>query len=88
MQYNDMVQGFLLGMISGGPFDVRNVVGQRLHENPSVRGLRLIEGRRFNYPIYDSVYDGYAGAGVGQRGAAVAMQDAASYTDPTFNTGE
>jgi hypothetical protein len=88
VQYNDMVQGYLVGMISGGPFDVRNVVGQRLHENPSVRGLRLIEGRRFNYPIYDSVYDGYAGAGVGQRGAAVVMQDAASYTDPTFNTGE
>jgi hypothetical protein len=88
VQYNDMVQGYLVGMISGGPFDVRNVVGQRLHENPSVRGLRLIEGRRFNYPIYDSVYDGYAGAGVGQRGAAVVMQDAASYTAPTFNVGE
>ena len=88
VQYNDMVMGYLVGMISGGPFDVRNVVGQRLHENPSVRGLRLIEGRRFNYPLYDSVYDGYAGAGVGQRGAAVVMQDAASYTDPTFNTGE
>ena len=88
VQYNDMVQGYILGMVSGGPFDVRNVVGQRLHENPSVRGLRLIEGNRQNYPLYDSVYDGYAGAGVGQRGAAVVMQDAASYTDPTFNTGE
>ena len=88
VQYNDMVQGYILGLVSGGPFDVRNVVGQRLHENPSVRGLRLIEGNRQNYPLYDSVYDGYAGAGVGQRGAAVVMQDAASYTDPTFNTGE
>ena len=88
VQYNDMVQGYLVGMVSGGPFDVRNVVGQRLHENESIRGLRLIEGARQNYPLYDSVYDGYAGAGVGQRGAAVVMQDAASYTAPTFNTGE
>ena len=88
VQYNDMVEGYILGMISGGPGDVRNVVGYRLHENPSVRGLRLIEGARQNYPLYDSVFDGYAGAGVGQRGAAVVMQDAASYTAPTLNTGE
>ena len=89
IQYNDMpTGGFLLGMVSGGPFDVRNVVGYRLHENPAVRGLRLIEGNRQNYPLYDSVYDGYSGAGVGQRGAAVVMEDAATYTAPTFNTGD
>lgn len=88
VQDNLMVSGYLCGFVSGGPLDVRNVVGFRQHVNPSARGLRLIEGNRQNYPLYDSVYDGYAGAGVGQRGAAVIMQDAASYTAPTFETGE
>ena len=88
VQLNDMPSGYLFGMVSGGPMDLRNIVGKRVHENPSARGLRLIEGNRQNYPLYDSVYDGYMGAGVGQRGAGVIMQDAAAYTVPTFNTGE
>lgn len=88
VQANDFPSGYLFGMVSGGPMDLRNVVGLRVHENPAVRGLRLIEGNRQNYPLYDSVYDGYMGAGVGQRGAAVIMQDAVSYTAPTFATGE
>lgn len=87
IQFNDMPSGFFLGIVSGGPMDVRNIIGRRVHENPSVRGLRLIEGNRQNYPLYDSVYDGYAGAGVGQRGAGVIMQNAGSYTAPTFTTG-
>ncbi len=88
IQANDFPSGYLFGMVSGGPLDTRNVVGKRVHENPSARGLRLVEGNRQNYPLYDSVYDGYVGAGVGQRGAAVIMQDAASYSAPTFATGE
>jgi hypothetical protein len=88
VEFNDLPTGYLFGMVSGGPMDVRNIVGKRVHENPSARGLRLIEGNRQNYPLYDSVYDGYTGAGVGQRGAGVIMYDGASYTDPTFNTGE
>lgn len=89
VQANDFPAGYLFGMVSGGPMDLRNVVGKRVHPNPSVRGLRLIEGPRQNYPLYDSVYDGYFGAGVAQRGAAVIMQDHASaYSSPTFNTGE
>ncbi len=93
VQNNDIPTGYFLGTVSGGPFDVRNVVGLRVHENPSVRGLRLIEGNRQNYPLYDSVYDGYIGAGVAQRGAAVAMYEdtgaGSAYTDPTvFQTGE
>lgn len=89
-QVNDMPSGFLLGLVTGGAFNPRNVVGLRRHENPSVAGtLRLVEGVRQRYPLYDSVYDGYVGAGVGQRGAAVIMEDAASYTAPTvFATGE
>lgn len=88
IEFNDMISGNLLGIVSGGPLDTRNIVGLRVHENPSVRGLRLIEGNRQNYPLYESVYDGYMGAGVGQRGAGVIMQDAGSYTVPTFDTGE
>jgi hypothetical protein len=87
VQQNDMVAGTLIGMVSGGPLDRRNIVGNRVHENPSVRGLRLVEGNRQNYPLYDSVYDGYAGSGVGQRGAAVVIQDSASYTAPSLTTG-
>lgn len=89
VQANDFPDGYLFGMVSGGPMNTRNVVGKRVHPNPSVRGLRLIEGNRQNYPLYDSVYDGYFGAGVGQRGAAVIMYDhATTYTAPTFDTGE
>ncbi len=88
VEFNDMPSGYLFGIVSGGPMDTRNIVGMRVHENPSVRGLRLIEGNRQHYPLYDSVYDGYIGAGVGQRGAGVIMQDAAAYAVPTFNTGE
>ena len=88
VEFNDIPSGYLFGMVSGGPLDRRNIVGNRVHENPSARGLRLIEGNRQNYPLYDSVYDGYLGAGVGQRGAGVIMRDNASWAVPTFNTGE
>jgi len=88
VEFNDTPSGYLFGMVSGGPLDKRNIVGNRVHENPSARGLRLIEGNRQNYPLYDSVYDGYLGAGVGQRGAGVIMRDNASYAVPTFETGE
>ncbi len=88
VEFNDTPSGYLFGMVSGGPLDRRNIVGNRVHENPSARGLRLVEGNRQNYPLYDSVYDGYLGAGVGQRGAGVIMRDNASYAVPTFETGE
>ena len=88
VELNDIPSGYLFGFVSGGPMNPRNVVGKRVHDNPSARGLRLIEGNRQNYPLYDSVYDGYMGAGVGQRGAAVIMQDAGAYVVPMFNTGE
>lgn len=89
VQNNDVPAGYLIGQVVGGPFNERNPVGLRSHENPSVRGLRLIEGGKQDYPLYDSVYDGYVGAGVGQRGACVVAQiTGGAYTDPTFSTGE
>ena len=85
VELNDIPAGYLLGLASGGSFATQNVVGYRRHENESIRGLRLIEGPRQNYPLYDSVYDGYAGFGVRHRGAAVVMQiTAGAYTVPTF----
>lgn len=79
--------GYLLGFVSGGEFNVNNPVRMRSHINPSARGLRLNPGRN-DYPLQDSFYDGYVGAGVAHRGAAVIMFEdtgaGAAYVDPTF----
>lgn len=75
---------FLLGYASGGAFSPQNPVRMRQHANASARGLRLNNGRD-DYPLQDSFYDGYVGAGIAHRGAAVAMEETAgSYTAPTF----
>jgi hypothetical protein len=88
VQNQDIPSGYLLGQVTAGAFNSRNIVGKRVHANPSARGYRLIEGNRQNYPLYDSVYDGYAGAGVGQRGAGVVMQiTTGAYAVPTFESG-
>lgn len=77
--------GYILAWATGGTLSPRNVVGLRFHENPSARGLRLVQGPRQDYPIYDAFYDGYLGAGVRQRGAAVVMQaTASSYEAPDW----
>ena len=79
--------GYLLGFASGGDFSPQNPVRMRQHANPSARGLRLNRGRD-DYPLQDSFYDGYVGAGVAHRGAAVVMYEdtgaGGSYVDPTF----
>lgn len=83
---NDIPAGYLLAFASGGRFSSRNPVGLRFHENPSARGLRLVEGPVARYPLIDATYDKYVGAAVRQRGAAVAMKiTAGAYTDPTFD---
>lgn len=86
VQDNNLPMGYWVGIVEDStPFSRRNVVGLRQHENPSARGLRLVEGGRQNYPLIDSVYDGYLGAGVGQRGAAVVMDvDNQSYVPPNL----
>lgn len=84
VELDDIPPGYMLGMSTGGSLSPQNIVGYRRHENPSIQGLRLIEGPRTNYPIVDSVYDGYAGFGVRHRGAAVVMQlTAGAYAVPT-----
>lgn len=84
---NDLIpSGYLLAQAVAGSFSPRNPVGLRVHSNPSARGLRLFEGP-YRYPLLESVYDCYLGAGVGQRGAAVVMEQGTDeYTDPTFDT--
>lgn len=85
VENNDLPAGYLLAFATGGQFASQNLVGLREHENPSIAGMRLIEGPVARYPLIDAVYDGYVGAGVRQRGAAVVMQiTAGAYTDPTF----
>lgn len=81
----DLPTNYLVGWATGGQFASQNVVGLRQHRNPSARGLRLVAGPRQNYPLIDSFYDHYVGAGIRHRGAAVAMQlTAGSYTTPTL----
>lgn len=79
--------GYLLAYASGGAFSPQNPVRIRQHPNPSARGLRLNQGRN-DYPLQDSFYDGYVGAGIAHRGAAVVMYEDTGngdvYVAPTF----
>jgi hypothetical protein len=85
VEQNDIPSGYPMAFATGGQFAQQNVVRIRVHENQSARGLRLIEGPRFRYPLYDAVYDGYFGAAVAQRGAAVVMRTGnGTYAPPTF----
>lgn len=82
---NDYIPaGYMLGISSGGAQSVNNVVGLREHQNPGLRGLRLIKGRDSDYPLVDSFYGRGFGTGIRHRGAAVVMQITASgtYTIP------
>ncbi len=85
---NDLIpSGYFLAQAVNGAFGAKNPVGLRSHENKSARGFRLIEGNFSRYPLIESVYDTYTGAGIGQRGAAAIMKiTAGSYDDPTFET--
>jgi hypothetical protein len=84
---NAVPAGYALGYATGGEFATQNVLGLRLHNNPTARGLRLNPGRN-DYPLVDSFYDGYIGGGVRHRGAAVVMFEdtgaGGAYVDPTF----
>jgi hypothetical protein len=86
VEMNDIPSGFPMAFATGGQFAQQNLVKIRQHDNPSARGLRLIEGPRQRYPLYDAVYDGYFGSAVAQRGAAVVLEfnQAGAYAPPTF----
>lgn len=75
-----MPAGYVVGFVSGGEDAVGNLVGIRQHENPGLRGLRLVKGRDNDYPLTDSYYLHGFGTGIRHRGAGVVMQITASAT--------
>lgn len=85
VEEDEIPSGYLVGFATGGTLSPSNVIGIRQHENPSARGLRLVQGPSQEYPLYDAYYDTYMGAGIRQRGAAVITQiTAGAYAVPTF----
>lgn len=79
---NDLFpEGYVMGTASGGPENVGNPVGFRQHENPSLRGLRLVKGPNPDYPLIDSFYNRGFGTGIRQRGASAILQ---LTTSPTY----
>jgi hypothetical protein len=76
--------GYVVGFVSGGEDNIGNLVGIRQHENPGLRGLRLVKGKDNDYPLTDSYYLHGFGTGIRHRGAGVVMQitAAGSYTAP------
>lgn len=66
--------GYLALIGSGGRFDLRNPVGLRAHQNPSMQGLRIIPGNYQRYPLIDAFYAWSGGTGIRQRGGAAVMQ--------------
>lgn len=77
--------GYVVGLASGGNLDARNPVGVREHLNAGLRGLRLVKGPDPDYPLVDSYYQRGFGTGIRQRGAGVVLQTKASgsYDIPT-----
>lgn len=76
--------GYMVGLVSGGEDNIGNLIGIREHENPSLRGFRLVKGADNDYPLTDSFYLHGFGTGIRHRGAGVVMQVTtnASYAPP------
>ena len=79
-----VVPGYMVGLASGGDFNIENPVGIREHKNPAYRGLKIIPGARSDYPLTDSFYRRGFGSGIRQRGAGFVVQvtSSATYTVP------
>lgn len=84
----DMIPaGYMVGLASGGERTQRNPIGLREHENPGLRGLKLIPQFE-RYPLRESFYHHAIGSGVRHRGAGVIMQvTAGSYAAPAVIYG-
>lgn len=70
--------GYMVAFATGGRANLSNPIGIREHAQPSLRGLRLINGEKNGYPIINSYYQRGFGTGVRQRGGAAIMQIKAS----------
>lgn len=81
--------GYMALIGTGGPDNLQNPIGFREHQNPSMRGLRLVKGPDPDYPLVDSFYQRGFGTGIRQRGGSVVMQVTASatYTKPSIFAG-
>jgi hypothetical protein len=77
--------GYVLAFATGGELQATNPVGFREHQNPGLRGLRLVKGRQADYPLVDSFYQRGFGTGVRHRGAGAVLQlaTAGSYAIPS-----
>lgn len=76
--------GYLVGFATGGPDNTGNPIGFREHANSALRGLRLVKGRRDDYPLQEAIYQRGFGTGIRRRGAGVIMKiTAGAYTIPT-----
>jgi hypothetical protein len=75
--------GYVVTTATGGPENVQNPIGIREHARPELRGLRMVQERKSDYPLQDSYWQHGFGTGVRQRGATYVMQiTAGSYTVP------
>lgn len=85
VQEDYMPAKYMVAFATGGPDSVQNPVGIRQHANPGLRGLRLVQGRRPDYPLQEAYYQRGFGTGIRHRGAGVVMKVAASgvYAAPT-----
>ena len=82
---NDYIPaGYVVAFATGGLMAATNPVGIREHQNPALRGLRLVKGRTADYPLIDSFYNRGFGTGVRHRGGGAVMQitAAGAYTIP------
>lgn len=77
---------YLVAFATGGESSLTNPIGIREHANPSLRGLRLVKGRKDDYPLQDAIYQRGFGTGIRQRGAGAVMQikAAGTYAAPSI----
>lgn len=76
--------GYMVGFATGGSASLTNPIGIREHQNPQLRGLRLVKGRSADYPLQEAYYQRGFGTGIRQRGGGVVMKvTTGSYTIPT-----
>lgn len=76
--------GYMVAFSSGGDNNANNPVGMREHQNPALRGLRIVKGMTADYPLIDSFYNRGFGTGVRQRGAGAVMKiTAGAYSIPS-----
>jgi hypothetical protein len=75
---------YMVAFATGGQESLTNPIGIREHQNPALRGLRLVKARSNDYPLQDSYYQRGFGTGIRQRGAGLVMQVTAnaSYAAP------